>query len=139
MGSPNGTSNPIRELLKEAASVFGKNRRVCQILSLGSGLTHVLCVDPPEGIPSGKKLLRTMSADSEMTAKEMLSRLSHLDVYLRLNVDRGMEDASMTDWRDMGAIESHMSAYVDALTEVIENALGRLRDKFGAVTFDQLS
>ena len=35
-GSPVGTSNPIRELLKEAVTIFGQDRRVCQILSLGS-------------------------------------------------------------------------------------------------------
>ncbi|KIM32605.1 hypothetical protein M408DRAFT_48522, partial [Serendipita vermifera MAFF 305830] len=37
VGGAVGANNPTRELLKEAANVFGKDKRVTQILSIGAG------------------------------------------------------------------------------------------------------
>jgi len=141
VGSPVGAHNPIRELLKEAGTLFGKERRVSQIVNIGSGLARVLSLDSPEGMTNAEKLLRDMRADCEMVAKEMSSRLFNVDSYLRRNVDRGMEGLSMADWRDMGAIESHTSAYVEstAVMKALEASIRRLRSGVGGLTLGQLS
>ncbi|KIM22350.1 hypothetical protein M408DRAFT_49170, partial [Serendipita vermifera MAFF 305830] len=44
IGGPLGTNNPTRLLLAEASKVFGKNRRVAQIISLGCGLPRALSI-----------------------------------------------------------------------------------------------
>ncbi|KIM22796.1 hypothetical protein M408DRAFT_39535, partial [Serendipita vermifera MAFF 305830] len=44
IGGALGANNPTRLLLEEAGKVFGKERRVAQIISLGCGLPRVLSV-----------------------------------------------------------------------------------------------
>ena len=141
VGSPVGAHNPTREVLKEAGMLFGKDRQVSQIVSIGSGLARVLSLDSAEGATNAEKLLRDIGADCETVAKEMSSRLFNVDAYLRLNVDRGMENLSIDDWRDMGAIESHTSAYVEstAVTKALEDTLRRIRSGVGTITLGQLS
>jgi hypothetical protein len=141
VGSPGGANNPVRELLKEAGTLFGNDRRVSQIMSIGSGLTRVPSLNSPEGTTVAEQLLREIGADCETVAKEMSSRLFNVDAYIRLNVERGIESVSMADWRDMGAIESHTSAYVEsaAVTKALEASVRRLRNSVGTVTLGQLS
>ena len=134
------SSNPTRDLLKEAVDLFGKETRVAQIISLGSGLGRVLSLGEAEG-PADVDLLLRMAANCEIVAKELYSRLFNVSAYLRLNVDRGMETVSMTDWSGLGAIQSHTSAYLEtpAVTEAIEASLQRLQERIGTITLSQLS
>ena len=140
VGGPLGTNNPTRELLNEATSLFGKDQRVAQILSIGSGLPRVMAmssVDPTEI----HRLLNDIAADCETVAQELSTRLFNVDSYLRLNVDRGMEDLKMEDWNELGTIESHTGAYITkaVVAEVIDTSLQHLVDRIGTVTLGQLS
>ena len=136
VGGALGTSNPTRELLNEAANVFGKDRRVAQIISIGAGMPRAISLGSSEETTDIKKLLQSTLTDCEVVAKELSNRLFTVDAYLRLSVDRGMEDISMIDWSILGDIESHTDAYVEtsAVAEAFEASLGRLRSKLGSLS-----
>ena len=135
-----GANNPTRELLKEASSIFGKERRVTQIISIGTGLPHILSLETSKEA-GFLRLVKELAADCETVAQELHTRLYNVQAYLRLNVDRGMENISMEDWSVLGDIESHAGAYiaVASVSESLDSSLRNLRGKVGVVTLGQLS
>jgi hypothetical protein len=141
VGGPLGANNPTRELLKEANSVFGKDRRVAQILSIGSGLSHVLSVESSTKEAGLNRLMNKLAANCETVAQELHARLYNVRAYLRLNVDRGMENVVMEDWSELGDIASHTGAYiaVTSVSESLDISLRSLRGRVGTVTLGQLS
>jgi hypothetical protein len=141
VGGPRGANNPTRELLKEASSVFGKEKSVAQIVSLGCGRSHIYSVERstnPEGV---SRSVHEMAADCEAVANELSTRLCDMDAYLRLNVERGMENVVMNKWDDLGPIETHTSAYVETaeVSETIEASLRRLQGVPGTITLGEIS
>jgi hypothetical protein len=141
VGGPLGANNPTRELLKEANSAFGKDRRVAQILSIGSGVSHVLSLESSTKEVGFNRLVNGLAADCETVAQELHARLYNVQAYLRLNVDRGMENVVMEDWSELGDIASHTGAYiaVTSVSESLDTSLRNLRGRIGTVTLGQLS
>lgn len=141
VGGALGASNPTRELLNEATAVFGRERRVAQIISLGTGVSRVISLDSSDGQAEVDQIIQNLATDCEAVAKELSTRLFAVDAYLRLNVDRGMEYISMMDWTILGTIESHTSAYVEtpAVTEAIEVSQRCLQSRIGSISLSQLS
>jgi hypothetical protein len=141
IGGALGTSNPTQELLKEAESVFGNQMRVAQILSIGSGLPHVLSLESPTKGAGFNRLMNEVAADCETVARELHARLYNISAYLRLNVDRGMENVGMEDWSVLGDIESHTGAYIAvvSVSNSLDTSLRHLRGRVGTVTLGQLS
>ncbi|KIM22761.1 hypothetical protein M408DRAFT_279258 [Serendipita vermifera MAFF 305830] len=95
VGGSRGANNPTRLLLNEASNIFGKDKRVAQIVSIGSGLANVLSLD---GLAEGAgvaRLLNEMAADCQLVAQELATRLFHVEAYLRLN--RPLFDACKTE------------------------------------------
>jgi hypothetical protein len=139
VGGPAGTNNPTRELLKEANSVFGEDRRVTQIISIGSGLHRVLSLESSTKEAGFGRL--ELAADCETVAQELHTRLYNVPVYLRLNVERGMENVVMEDWSVLGDVECHTGAYiaVASVSGAIDTSLRSLRRRVGTVTLGQLS
>jgi hypothetical protein len=139
IGGPRGANNATRELLKEATSVFGKEKLVAQIVSLGCGQSHVYSMErTTEGV---RGPVEEMAVDCEAVEKELGTRLCDMDAYLRLNVDRGMENLVMGKWDDLGPIATHTGAYV-AMTEIsdtIEDSLRRLQGGTGSVALGEIS
>jgi hypothetical protein len=138
VGGAIGGNNPTRELLREAGEVFGQDTRVAQVISLGSGLTRPVSL---ESLSGTAEVLKGIAADCEVVANELSTRLCSIDAYLRLNVGRGMEDITLTDWSGLGAIDTHTSAYLATATvaQDLEASLRRLENRFGTVALRQLS
>jgi hypothetical protein len=141
IGGPLGANNPTRELLKEASSICTKERRVAQIISIGSGLPHALSLESSTGEAGFLRLVKELAADCETVAQELHTRLYNVQAYLRLNVDRGMENVGMEDWGVLGGIESHTGAYITVMSvsESVDTSLRNLRGRVGTVTLGQLS
>jgi len=141
VGGPWCANNPTRELLKEATNAFGKDRRVAQILSIGSGRPKVLAVDSLATTDNVRRLAEVIGMNCEMVAKELSTRLFSADAYLRLNVDRGMESVQIDDWNGLGVIEGHTNAYLEttAVAEALEASLRRLYGRVGTLTLGQIS
>jgi len=141
IGGPRGANNPTRELLREASAIFGKEKLVAQIISLGSGRSHISSMEQNSGTERVSRLVQEMAADCEAVAKELSTRFCDMDAYLRLNVERGMENVLMNEWDDLGPIESHTSAYVEMaeISETIEASLQRLQGRTGTITLGEIS
>jgi hypothetical protein len=141
IGGAFGANNPTRELLKEASTVFGNESRVAQIVSVGSGIHPVLAMDSEANEATLNRLLNDMATDCEAVAQELHTRLYRVKAYLRLNVERGMEDITMEDWGGLGAIESHTGAYiaVASVSDSLDSSLRQLSERFGTVTLGQVS
>ncbi|KIM21446.1 hypothetical protein M408DRAFT_333464 [Serendipita vermifera MAFF 305830] len=140
VGGVHGANNPTRELLKEAGSIFGEDIHVAQILSIGAGRPRVSHLDQAT-LAGVNRVLEALAMDCEGVAVELSTRLSGVEAYLRLNVDRGMESAGMHDWDDLGSIETHTSAYMDnpTIQEYIEASLQRLHGRVGLVTLREIN
>ena len=134
-----GFKNPARELIKEAEKQFGADMRVSTILSIGSGKSALVSFDGPT--PESNELLKGIVVDCERVARELAAQLFNVDAYLRLNVDRGMENTKMSDWEGLGIIEGQTESYlaVAAVTKAINSSLQRLQDRVGSITLGQLS
>jgi hypothetical protein len=141
IGGALGANNPTRELLKEASSIFGPNRRMAQVLSIGSGLPRVVSTESSTNNEGVYRLLNEIAADCEMVAEELSTRLYTIDSYLRINVDRGMELITMTDWTELGSIESHTAAYIATATVrgAMDTSVRHLQERIGTLTLEQIS
>ena len=140
IGGALGANNPTRLLLEEASVVFGKDRRVAQVLSLGCGLSRVLSVGSSDETDV-HELFRDISADCEAVVHELSTRLFNIDAYNRLNVDRGMEGIGMEHWNQLGDIESHTAAYLATtmVSGAVENSQKHLRERIATITLGQIS
>jgi len=78
--------------------------------------------------------------DCERTANEISQHLSDVDAYLRLDVDKGLNDLKISDWHRLGAIESHTEVYVQSfpISDKIDKALGLLQSTSGNFTLGNL-
>ncbi|KIM22384.1 hypothetical protein M408DRAFT_290883 [Serendipita vermifera MAFF 305830] len=140
VGDVHRANNPTRKLLNEAGSVFGEDTCVAQVLSIGAGRPPVshFSRSTPAGI---HHVLDTLTLDCEGVAAELSTRLSGVEAYLRLNVERGMESINMHDWNDLGPIETHTSAYMDdaVIQERVEASLRRMHERVGSITLREIS
>jgi hypothetical protein len=140
VGGPLGANNPTRELLREAGTIFGNDKRVSQIISIGCGVPATLSLEAladEAGIGGWLKI----AADCQVVARELSTRLFNVDAYLRLNVERGIESTSLDDWSILGDIEAHAGSYIEsiAVTEALDTSWGRVRRNIATVTLGQLS
>jgi hypothetical protein len=141
IGGAVGTNNPTRELLKEASAVFGNERRVAQILSIGCGVPTTLSLEAVTNETGVGRLLKDVPDECETVAKELAVRLYDVDAYLRLSVEKGIGDIEMDQWDTLGAIEMHTACYVESQTimHALEVSLRRLMQRSGSVTLGHLS
>jgi hypothetical protein len=141
IGGAVGTNNPTRELLKEAGTVFGNERRVAQIISIGCGVPPVLSLQAIANETGVGRLLKDMPDECEMVAKELAVRLYNVDAYLRLSVEKGIGNIEMDQWGMVGDIEMHTACYIETQTiaHAVEASLERLKERSGTVTLGHLS
>jgi hypothetical protein len=141
IGGPRGANNPTRELLREACTIFGEEKLVAQIISLGSGRSHVSIVERNTDTEGVSLPVQDMAADCATVAKELATRLCDMDGYLRLDVERGLESLLMNEWDDLGPIDTHTSAYVQTteISKAIDASLRRLQGSFGTITLGEIS
>ncbi|KIM24403.1 hypothetical protein M408DRAFT_27066 [Serendipita vermifera MAFF 305830] len=140
VGNVIGANNPTRLLLEEASKLYGKDRRVTQIISLGGGLPRVLSVNSSDE-EDVDKLLKDIMADCEVVANELSTRLFNIDAYLRVNVSRGMETVKIQEWYDLGVIEAHTASHLAStvISEALEGTVRRLQERAGTVTLGQFN
>lgn len=79
----NGFSNPTLEAVREAELVFGKDRTVSTVLSLGVGRRL--------SIPSSEGAAIQIAQETELTAENFQRRFGMLGIYFRFSVDQILE------------------------------------------------
>jgi hypothetical protein len=141
IGGVLGANNPTSELLKEAGMVFGNERRVAQIISIGCGIPPVLSLQTMTDGAGASRLLKEIPTECQLVATELAARLYDVDAYLRLSVDKGIGNIELDQWGMVGDIEMHTACYIESQTVscALEASLKRLKQSSGSVTLGRLS
>jgi hypothetical protein len=141
VGGPLGANNPTRELLREAGSIYGNNKRVAQIISLGAGISRDVLIESADSADVANHLLKSLAVDCETVASELSTRLFAVDAYVRLDVDCSGMNAVMDDWSEVGTMEARTDAYVegDIVARMLDESLRYLQNRVGTATLGQIS
>jgi hypothetical protein len=110
-----GCNNPLRYLVKEAQREFGTTtpmREVSCIVSIGTGFKKPNLFQ--RALQSDLiKVLASMATDTEDEEKLARDRYKSCPgLYHRLNVERGLEEVSLEEWKKLGEIKTHTRAYL---------------------------
>ncbi|KAJ4402995.1 hypothetical protein N0V82_010717, partial [Gnomoniopsis sp. IMI 355080] len=99
-----GFNNPSEILIQEAEHVF-PNAQDIRLLSIGTGLGGVVSIrDTRTSIIS---MLKKIGTESNKVADRLEERYQGTNQYFRFDVDRGMEDITLADWK----MNSEIAAY----------------------------
>jgi hypothetical protein len=142
IGGALGFYNPTREILKDARMAYGDDQRVALILSLGSGVPHIMSLDSSSSLSCNvNSLVKYIGTDCGRVAREMAIQLIQIDAYVRLNVNRGLEDTQFDDWNCISSIEGPIKTYLEAasVTQAVDTASEKIAKRIGSVTIGQLS
>jgi hypothetical protein len=116
--------------------------KVSCVVSIGTGMPRVAGFKAPGLFQSTLlldliKVLARMAADSYAEASVMKASFKNCpSLYHRLNVERGLEDVSLEEWKRLGDVKTHTMAYlreydINNDVDVIVNALvGRSSQTF---------
>jgi hypothetical protein len=116
-----GCNNPVQYLVKEAQREFGAmtpTREVGCIVSIGTGMRKVAGFDKPgflqRALPSDLiKVLASMATDTETEEKIANDRYKNYPgLYHRLNVEKGLEEVSLEEWKKLRDVKTHTKAYL---------------------------
>ncbi|KAH8834422.1 hypothetical protein DL96DRAFT_1757093 [Flagelloscypha sp. PMI_526] len=99
-------NNPTEELTKEAVNLF-KGRRICTIISIGSG--HPGHMSLSNGLTH---LFSRIALDCERVADDMERRFGNTpEVFWRLNVEQGLQDLAV-NLSNLAEVVSHTHSYL---------------------------
>jgi hypothetical protein len=104
-----GYNNPCEVLIKEAQTRF-PHRGPLRALSIGTGLKDVVPIT--ESRWDILKALKTMASTSTAVANRLEGRYGESDEYYRFNVDRGLQDVRLSDWKKTSTILLHTTNYL---------------------------
>ncbi|KAG9734060.1 hypothetical protein KCU73_g10877, partial [Aureobasidium melanogenum] len=115
-----GFNNPSKALLKETQRLFEKDpdRTVTCIISIGTGVPKSIDLEKPKGmgVTYFKDLLEAISAmatDCQKIAEEMTALVKATpDVYVRFNVEQGLQNVKMDSYSDLGVIKANTRNYL---------------------------
>ncbi|PVF91044.1 FabD/lysophospholipase-like protein, partial [Serendipita vermifera] len=137
-----GFNNPTRELLKEAQSTYGGERRLSVIVSIGSGLPKELSleVSSQESDVMGG-LLRKLALNCETIEKDISYQLYDVGAYIRMNVAQGLEDMQMDDWNRLGKVTSCTKQYLESISVVklLDTTAEFVMERRGTMSLNQLT
>jgi len=112
-------NNPIKYILEEAKTLFGLNRPLSCIISLGNGTGTLIGLEQPDAfqklIPMNViSTLRNIAADCEMISEEVatdLSQSTRPPLYVRLNVNYSL-NFSFAEWEKMPEVQARAHGYL---------------------------
>ena len=132
-----GCNNPLNELLHEADDLFGKDRPIGCIVSLGTGSKPL----PSDlGRPSGVfgtikwaigviKVLKELAVDTEKDSYEVQERFRRFaGTIFRFNVEGGAENISLSSYEMLPELRKRTYAYLNQpyITDDIKDVSDRL-------------
>lgn len=104
-----GYNNPCEVLIAEAQNQF-PDRGQKRILSIGTGLGDIVSITKTRR--SILRALKKMATTSKKVASRLDQRFGDHGGYHRFNVDRGLEDITLSDWEKASNISSHTRNYL---------------------------
>ena len=112
-----GYNNPCEELIQEAQRVFPR-RGELRVLSIGTGLGDVVNIKNTRR--SIIDALKKIATSSKKVASRLDDQFGESDRYFRFNVDRGLEDTTLSDWKQASTIAAHTANYLSENNRKIE-------------------
>jgi hypothetical protein len=130
-----GLRNPSREAIQEAKRIFGEERRVCLVISLGSGQEA-----PPTVEKNMPETWKNVVLSSQRVTDELFYRFSPTSFYHRLSVDRGMENIPPLKWDDAlhDKVVSHTIDYLQRISPSLDAIVDSLLNRTGSYTLGQI-
>jgi predicted acylesterase/phospholipase RssA len=130
-----GCNNPANQVLQEASNIFGNNRPVCCLISIGTGHPGTIGLVKPDTFQKvlPTKLigvLKKIATNCEETANGLSTRFKDLEkFYYRFNVVHGAEGISLEEWEKMGELTEHTKAYMEevSVSKAIDEIVHLLR------------
>lgn len=112
-----GYNNPCDILIQEAQREF-PDRTQMRILSVGTGLGDIVAI-------KDRRLyivdaLKKMATSSKKVAATLAHRYSESGEYYRFNVDQGLQDITLSDWKQASTISAHTRNYLSEQSMAIE-------------------
>ncbi|KAK0476511.1 FabD/lysophospholipase-like protein [Armillaria novae-zelandiae] len=112
-----GFNNPTKEVRNEAKELFGPNRCIGVLVSIGTGHPGPSGFQQPKGIEKVLPLelisvLRRITTDCESIADELAKEYGSADTYFRFNVLHGAGGISLDEWMKMSEVMAHTSSYL---------------------------
>ncbi|KAL2885071.1 FabD/lysophospholipase-like protein [Ceratocystis lukuohia] len=142
-----GHNNPCEALIEETKRVYPG--REMTILSIGTGLGDVIEIKDKR--ISIIKALASMATTSKAAALRLHNKYSGIGGYYRFNVENGLKDITLSDWKQASKISSHTGNYLTEKREDVEkfikvmananasNQLSRREELAGNGTVQELS
>lgn len=104
-----GFNNPSEVLIQEAHRLFPEKQELC-LLSIGTGLGGTVSIQDTR--TSILRMLKRIGTESNKVADRLQDKYDGTDQYFRFNVDRGLEDITLADWRMDSNISTHTHNYL---------------------------
>ena len=116
-----GANNPAEQVEHEASKIWCESNNTLQFqsrvkcfVSLGTGDGGINPVSDKAWKFLTKSLAR-VATETEATAEAVARRWRNLDnePYFRFNVQRGLNEVGLAEWRNMGLLEAATDVYLD--------------------------
>ncbi|KAL9042408.1 MAG: hypothetical protein Q9214_003789, partial [Letrouitia sp. 1 TL-2023] len=117
-----GYNNPIRALMEEKSHIW-PDRQVGCIVSIGTGIP--VSRDFGRTIKPLFNKLKEMATDTEKVAREFEEEMKHKHgneqkVYFRFNVQQGLEQVGLQEWKEMERINVATRDYLKSHSSRVE-------------------
>lgn len=132
VGAAFGASNPIRHVIAEAYSHFGKESSISLLLSVGSGHPGIPSLPIGSICASQHRQMHDMMLNCELEAREIQHQMIGLDTYFRFSVEQGMQQNHIFA-DNLGWISAQTSVYLSQqdtttrLDKCIDRMIGKDR------------
>ena len=130
-----GYNNPIRALIEETSHIWPSDRKIGCIVSVGTGV--LTSRDVGRTIKPVFDKLTEMATDTEKVAREfkeeMKSRYGiEQKIYFRFNVQHGLEQVGLEEWREMGRTRVATQDYLKSCWSKVEACSSQIFDQKSA-------
>jgi predicted acylesterase/phospholipase RssA len=139
-------NNPVKVVIEEGARVFGPDRRVACVVSIGTGHQGTIGLGDADWyqalLPKNAiELLKKLATDCEEKVAECEKQYGHLPgLYYRFNVEHGLEHVSLADWKMLPTVKTHTKVYLEkpSVECRLDQVVDVLRTRPAGVTAAQL-
>ena len=129
-----GYNNPVKQVVAEAATHFGSDALVTCVVSIGTGQPKISSYDKPgliqNAVPTRlADILKDIATDCETTGEDMHKRCrDNPGIYYRLNVNRGLDDIELDEWKRLPDVTEHTTKYLqrEEVKQQVENIVEAL-------------
>jgi hypothetical protein len=126
-------NNPVRALYNESKHIWNASsgRKIGCIISIGTGVPPLKATGN-----RGKEILESLVAtalSTQQTADEFADEMEHLSyseelTYIRLNVDQGLQDIGLEEWKHFDKLTGATNVYLKNHRQEVERCAKALRD-----------